>query len=93
MAGEYIAEGYAWQGAVNAGEASAVDAAAEAGADYAEHEAAGGADRVKVVTFCQRFWFRNELGFPMEYEQWTPAAPGGTLGSNHAYTVQSVAKM
>eukprot|EP01045_Picozoa_sp_COSAG04_P049859 COSAG04_NODE_19875_length_406_cov_0.837134_2_plen_75_part_00 len=44
VAGEYVAEGYAWQGAVNAGEASAVDAAAEAGADYAEHEAAGGAD-------------------------------------------------
>jgi|EP01043_Picozoa_sp_COSAG02_P044870 isopenicillin N synthase-like dioxygenase len=40
VCGEYIAEGYAWQGAVNAGEATAADAAEEAGADYAEHAAA-----------------------------------------------------
>ena len=39
VCGEYIAEGYAWQGAVNAGDATAADAAAEAGADYAEHTA------------------------------------------------------
>jgi hypothetical protein len=37
VCGEYIAEGYAWQGAVNAGEATAAAAAAEAGADYDEH--------------------------------------------------------
>jgi hypothetical protein len=44
VCGEYIAEGYAWQGAVNAGEATAADAAEKAGADYAEHaaDASGG---------------------------------------------------
>ena len=41
VCGEYIAEGYAWQGAVNAGEATAADAAAEAGADYDEHGGGG----------------------------------------------------
>ena len=40
VCGEYIAAGYAWQGAVNAGEASAADAAEQAGADYAEHTVA-----------------------------------------------------
>lgn len=43
MSGEYVAAGYAWQGAVNAGEASATDAAAAVDADYEEHEANAGA--------------------------------------------------
>ena len=42
VAGEYIMEGYAWQGAVNAGEATAVEAAAEQGQALSGTDAVGG---------------------------------------------------